>query len=125
MTDTIAKPDTTEAIPEFPPDFPVGFAAHPIARLKQVWDFLPPETQVRIAEMAQAFHEMRSELTALERAIPQDALEAASERRTQMLQRWEERANRRDPAAAEAEWEAIKQGLDANRAANGERLLFP
>ncbi|MDQ2809818.1 MAG: hypothetical protein M3Z04_23315 [Chloroflexota bacterium] len=125
MTNTLAHPDTAEAIPEFPPDFPVGFAAYPIARLKQVWDFLPPETQTRVVEMARTFRMMRSELTALEQAIPQDALEAANERRTQMLQRWEERADRRDPTAAEAEWEAIKQGLDANRAANGERLLFP
>lgn len=125
MTDTLAQSDTTAAIPEFPADFPVGFAAYPLARMKQVWDFLPPEYHTRIAEMAQTFRDMRADLTTLERSIPQEALEAANERRTQMLQRWEERANRRDPATAEAEWEAIKQGLDANRAASGERLLFP
>ena len=125
MTDTIAKSATTEAIPEFPPDFPVGFAIHPVSRLEQAWEFLPSETRSRVIEMAQAIHDMRAELTALERAIPQEALDATRERRRQMFQHWEERANLRDPVEAEAEWEAIKQGLNANRAANGERILFP
>ncbi len=125
MADTLAKPPTAEAIPEFPSDFPVDYAIHPIGRLEQVWDFLPPEYRAHVLDVATAFREARAELTALERAIPQEALEAANERRKRWRQQRREEAALRDPAEAEAEWEAIKQGLDANRAANSERLLFP
>ena len=123
MTDTIAKPDTAEAIPEFPPDFPVSFATFPVGRLEQVWEFLPPEQRARILELADVVRDVKAQLVGLERAIPAEAEAASQERLRQMLQDWDEEDAQLDPVKAEADWEAIKQGLNASRLP--EYPIFP
>jgi hypothetical protein len=45
-----------------------------------------------------------------------------------LLQEWREESARMTPEEAEqarAEWEELKAGLNAERAATGERLIFP
>jgi hypothetical protein len=125
MTDILPKPDTPETRPAFPGDFPVGFAIHPLDRLEQTWEFLPAEHRARVLQLARAIGDIRNELTALERTIPSAAVQAANERRRQRRKRQRDEAALLDPAEAQAEWEAVKNGLEANRAANGERPLFP
>ena len=46
----------------------------------------------------------------------------------ELLDTWSEEDATDDPVELdrrEADWQALKAGLNANRAANGERLLFP
>jgi hypothetical protein len=94
---------------------------------------LTPEEQARLSDKAARFGlDVSSYLRRIVEteisppAVPTGPL--PGDRTREILAKWREEDDAMTPeeaAQAEAEWEELKANLNANRAATGERLLFP